>query len=170
MDAGKFKKIARVLLLLWFILIGLLVLVPSGRLLFGGRKAPLLGKTPVPPDPPSVKDVTWIDPKEPAATLTQRVEVYKQQASIYAQLVQVYEKQVTAYGKYLDQRAKDSCNECPPKPSEEYSLIVKDTVAPMVNNFLAALFVYIFVNAGAQLITNYLRAKNNQTIEEIRLL
>lgn len=170
MGEERFRKVARVILLLWFILIGLLVLIPSCRLLSSERRVPDFGKTPVPPGTPSLKEVAWIDPKEPAATLTQRVEAYKQQVSLYSQLVQAYEKQVVAYGKYLDQRTKESCSECPPKPSEEYSLIVKDTVAPMVNNFLAALFGYIFVNAGAQVISNYLRAKNNQPIETIRLL
>jgi hypothetical protein len=170
MNETAFKNIARIVLLLWFILIALLVLIPSGRLLFGERKASDLGKIPSPPDPPSLKDVTWINPSEPAATLTQRVEAYKQQISLYTQFVQAYDKQVTAYGNYLDHKAKESCGECPPKPSEQYSLIVKDTVGPMINNFLTALLAYIFVNAGTQLIGNYLRAKNNQPIEKVRLL
>jgi len=171
MDEETFKKIARVVLLVWFIVVGLLILIPSGWL-FLAESGPSnkRDKTPPPPVAPATKEVAWLDPKEPVATLTQRVEAYKQQVLLYGQLEQVYEKQTAAYGKYLDQSAKDQCYDCPQKFSEVYTLVVKDTLVPLVNSFLAALFGYIFINVGAQLVRAHLRSKNNQSIDPIRLL
>lgn len=170
MDETTFKKVARFVLLFWFLLIALVVLIPSFLLLFGADALAISAETPKPPERPSLKEVTWIDPKEPAATLAQRVETYKQQVLLYTQLVQAYDKEVAAYNKYLEDRAKGTCNTCPPKKSETYSLIVQDTIAPMVNTFLAALLGYIFVNAGAQLLNNYLRSKRGESPARVEIL
>jgi len=170
MDEITFKRVARVVLLIWFLLIALVVLIPSWLLLSGANAAVATRETPRPPDRPSLKEVTWIDPKEPAATLGQRVETYKQQVLLYTQLVQAYDKETAAYSKYLDDRAKGACSTCPPKPSETYALIVKDTVSPMVNSFLAVLLGYIFVNAGTGLINNYLLYKKDEQLERIELV
>ena len=170
MDETTFKKIARIVLLLWFFVIALVVLIPSSRLLLGTGGAIQPREVPQPPEPPAIKEVTWIDPQESAAILSQRVDTYKQQVLLYTQMVQAYGTKVTAYGKYLDEKAKGGCDKCPPQPVEAYSLVVKETVAPMVNSFLAALLAYVFVNGGTQLLNNYLRLKRGQEIERIALV
>ncbi len=170
MNETTFKNVARVVLLLWFLLIASVVLIPSYRLLFGTNATVASRETPKPPSRPSLQEVSWIDPKEPAATLGQRVETYKQQVLLYTQLVQAYDKEVATYNKYLDDKAEGTCGACPPKPSETYALIVKDTISPMVNSFLVALLGYIFVKAGAELVNSYLRYKLGEQTKRIELV
>lgn len=164
----RIKNFARVVILVWFVVISTFVLIPSYQVLWGKGRIDVT-VPPQPPQLPSLKDVDWIDPKESADVLKQRFETYKQQVQFYGQRVQAYQSEVNAYTKYLDQETKSS-SIGPPTQVDAYTTVVKGTLATLLSTTLTSLLAFAFVSAGAQTVTNYVRTQKGLAPEKLEIL
>ena len=164
----RIKNFARAVVLIWFVVISAFVLIPSYQVLWGAGRTDVT-VPPQPPQLPSLKDVDWINPKESASVLKQRLETYKQQVQLYGQRVQAYQSEVNAYTKYLDQRARAS-SIGPPTQADAYATVVKGTLATLLSTTLTSLLAFAFVSAGAQTLTNYVRTQKGIAPEKLEIL
>jgi hypothetical protein len=159
----------RWILTVWFAIIATLVTVPSAAVLWHARRASKPGLTmpPAPPEAPPLLSLTPFDPKLPATALEQQTKISANQVAGYSKSVEAYKEQVNAYTQQLnayksfaDYNAKDAL-------ATAYELVVKNTVVTLVNGLVTALIGYVFAKAGASLVDNYLRSKNNQALQPI---
>ena len=148
------RNLFRIILLLWFLVISAFVFVPSYKVFRDARSEPVSGLPglPVAPEPESIKA------GEDAKLAAQRVAAYQHQ-------VKLFEHRIKAYEKEVDVKTAGFVS-----TADAFELVVKDTLLTLVAQFLTALFAYVFVNAGAQVLDNRQRIKGNQAPERIRLL
>lgn len=148
------RNFFRIVLLLWFLMVSAFVFVPSFGVLRDARNsaAPTLPELPVAPE--SEK----IDPKEDPEVLAQRVALFQQQ-------VKIFEHQLNAYKKQVETETADHVTK-----AEAFQMVVKDTLVTLVAQFLTALFAYVFVNAGAQVLDNRQRIQAKKAPQTIRIL
>lgn len=155
-------KTFQYLLIGWFILINLFIFVPSFLVLCESwsetdsttQKAPEFPTAPTFVVEPLNTSLDPESQKKQIEALTQRVIAFTQQVTLYTQQVNAYK----AYG--------DTANKS--RRLETYKTVVKDSLVSLFSTLLTALVGYVFAKGGVELVNNYIRAKNNQTVEPIK--
>lgn len=167
------KTLVQVILLVWFIAINVAILVPSYQLIFdpdalGPANRQVLPQPPAPPPAPAVVEQGGPAPdpqkqKQQEADYQQRVGVYTEQVKAYTQEVTAYTQQVAAHKAQEEARSKTN-------RLTIYGTVVKDALVTLVAGFATALIAYVFANLGAGVADNYVRVKNGQPPQSIKLL
>ena len=162
------KELIQWILLGLFVGLIVLVLIPSSTILFGigGESTVKLQEPPTPPVPPNPLTLAPLDPKldleAQVKVYTQQVNAYTQQVAGYAQQVSAYTQQVNVYKTFAESTGKS-------RQAATYELVVKNTLLSLLNTFVAFLLGYVFVKAGANMVDNFIRAKNGQPVESLKL-
>lgn len=145
----KLQDVARVLLLVWFVVISLFILVPSFYVLqrMGELSAQPLPQPPAAPTPPELLpfDKT-LDKEVQGKQIQSRVDAYQHQVTAYTQLMGAYKSQLDAQGK--------------PPQLAVYQTVVKETLVSLITALLTALIGYVFVKEGVQVAKEYVKAKS----------
>ena len=145
---NKIQDAARVLLLVWFVVVGLFILVPSFYLLQkvkeqGTGAAQTSPQPPAPPELPAFDKS--LDKEVQQKQIQSRVDAYQHQVTAYGQLVGSYKTQLDAQGKSLQLAV--------------YQAVVKETLVSLITGLLTALISYVFVKEGAAVAKQYIEAK-----------
>lgn len=154
-------KVIQILLLIWFVVINAFILIPSYQVLQQSQNNEAL-VIPKPPEVP-VAPKPLLEVFDPNLNLEEQVKAYTQQISGYTQ-------QVNAYKAYMDNAYKvygEAANKS--HGLEVYKTVVKDSLISLLSTLLSALVGFAFVKAGAELVRNYIAAKNGQPVSQIKL-
>lgn len=155
------RKVAQVIILVWFTVVSLFIFVPSYFVLSNSLGH---GRIIVPDPPPPPKTLSL----SPIGTSLD-VKVQEQQVASYVQRVGAYTQQVTAYTQELDAYKAQLTALTSDARTSTYEIVVDKTLAPLLNAFFTALIGYVFTNAGSSLLNNYIKAKNMLPLEPVKL-
>jgi ABC-type glycerol-3-phosphate transport system permease component len=143
---------------IWFIVVSLMVLVPSFTMLINASPDSALDAIPIPPSKPEPLKISIpanLDDNQVKA-LGNQVSAYTQQVASYSSEVSAYTQQIVAY-KLHAETAKI-------KMSNAYDTVVKGTLATLFTTFFTALLGYVFVRVGTGVIDNFIRYKANKPL------
>jgi len=153
------KSFWQIIATIWFAILTAGVLIPGISLLYYSRPEQEI-KSP-PPYPPAPMIAS---PPLPGSESAQ-VEIYKlqvaaytHQVSAYTQQVSAYKEEVTAYNIYASHLKNTR--------SATYSLVVKDTLIPLLTAFLTALLSFVFVREGRIALGEYWAYKGTARYEK----
>lgn len=168
----KFKLSLQIILMAWFIAVNVAILVPSYRLLFGSVDEGVAnGPQPHPPSPPPASMLVGpLDPNLDLEKQKQQVESYKQQVAAYAEQIKAYSQEVAGYTQQvaaykIHEESRKEFN----RPAI-YELVVKNSLITLLGGFATTLIAYVFTNLGVGLADNFIRMKNGQPPESLKLL
>ena len=167
MGKDAWQTFMRVTIFIWFIIVNLLVLVPSFQLLLDAEPKGIPKKMPAPPVTPQIAVASEASQGVPADVQARQLDVLKKKADIYQQAIQTYEKHVAAYNKLVEQSSKICGSACGWSKIEIYKLVVKDTLVTLITTMLASLVGYAFVSIGGELLRNYLQKKGDVEGREV---
>lgn len=154
------KTVIRIAIIIWIVILNLFILIPSYKLLFGQEadNASKLDEPPKPPAPPNTPVLSSTNNQTPDPKFVEeKVKSYTQEVTAYTQQVAAYNQQITAYKTRAELVTKI-------RGDAAYELVVKGTLQPLLLSLLTAFLAWVFANAGASLVDNYIRAKNNQSL------
>ena len=159
------KTLIATILITSFVVITLLILIPSALLLLSREPdAQFPAELAAVPKPPTQLSLPPLEPKgDTKAQLEldkELISAYSNEVSAYTQHVTAYSQGVQAYKAYLDS---------PGVRTQRYKLIVKDTMLSVYSAFLTALLGYVFIKAAAQVIDNRIRIAHSQSPESLHL-
>jgi hypothetical protein len=163
------KTAIQIILLTWFIVVNLLIIGPSFYLLLQ-QPTVATAEQPKVPSPPGDVTLASLDPALDIEKQKQQVEAYKQQVAAYTERVKVYTQQVAAYGQQVT--AYKTLQDAQPSTRRAaiFELVVKGTLVTLISGFATALIAYVFTNLGATVIDNFVRMRNNQAPQPLKVL
>jgi hypothetical protein len=161
MDSG-IKTVVRIVLVAWFVIVNILILVPSFLVLWAPEAENRLTlQTPERPKPPDVMALVNKD-ADSTARATQ-VTFAGHVTTMYGHQAGVYMQQVNAYKTNAELLAKSP-------DRSRYQLVVKDTLVPLLTVFFSALITFAFINGTSSLINNHNLLKHGKDPQPINLL
>jgi hypothetical protein len=156
------KNLIARILVASFLMLTLLILLPSTILLFTrGAEVVTPSEVASQPKAPAVITLPSLDANGDLKAQNQRiadmVSAYTQEVAGYTQQVNAYTATLQGYKAYLDSPAAGGW-------TKRYILVVKETLMPVYSTFVTALLGYIFVKALALTMDNRTRAAHGQPL------
>ena len=128
------KHFLQYLLIAWFLIVSVLVLVPSVTMLWCGCEMTPIKAPPEPPAPPE--------------------ELSDHSLEWYTQQVAAYQKHLDAYKTYMA-----GLGQTPRQ--QAYDAVVTKTLLPLLDKFIVALLGFVFVVSTTVIVDNELRMRRN---------